>query len=125
MLPILLEALRAPAPASSFSWRASSGGGGPWVWSVWCSWATASEVTLQLAMLLSLGSRNRCWCEVRSCRQSENVSSHKAMKHPENVEALILASPVGMGENRALDCQSNTFESEEGRRGRTSAFVFV
>ena len=27
----------------------------------------------------------------------------KAMKHPENVEALILASPVGMGEKRALD----------------------
>ena len=25
------------------------------------------------------------------------------MKHPENVEALILASPVGMGEKRILD----------------------
>ena len=25
------------------------------------------------------------------------------MKHPENVEALILASPVGMGEKRTLD----------------------
>ena len=38
-------------------------------------------------------------------------SLSKAMKHPENVEALILASPVGMGEKSPSD-ESPSFDGE-------------